>query len=216
MVFPALFFVLRRAFQGEPMKGLIQTLKSIAVGGVLFLIPLTIAVVVAVEVLGLLSAIAEPMAEFLPTDTILGFGLAQVIALALLLTVCLVAGLIARSAIGTSLVHKIEKGLLSAVPGYGIIKGIADQALNSQERAERFRPVLVPARGGVRPAFEVERMPTGQVAVLLPGAPNPWSGCVVYLDPEQVQPLDMKATDLMHVLEGLGIGSGKHASHTTT
>jgi len=198
------------------MKGLIDTFKSIAVGGVLFLIPLTIAVVVVAEVLGFLSAIAEPMADFLPTDTILGFGLAQIIALLILLVVCLVAGLIARSAIGKGLVHKIEKGLLSAVPGYGIIKGIADQALSSQERAERFRPVLVPARGGVRPAFEVERMPSGQVAVLLPGAPNPWSGYVAFLDAEQVQSLDMKATDLMRTLEGLGIGSGKYSSDTTT
>lgn len=127
------------------MKGLIDTFKSIAIGGVLFLIPIAIAVVVISKVVGFLSAIAEPMADFLPTDTILGFGLAQIIALLILLVVCLVAGLIARSAIGKGLVRRIESGLLSAVPGYGIIKGIADQALSSQERAERFRPVLVPA-----------------------------------------------------------------------
>jgi uncharacterized membrane protein len=70
--------------------------------------------------------------------------------------------------------------------------------------------VLVPTRGGVRPAFEVERIASGQVAVLLPGAPNPWSGEVVFLDADQVRPLDMKAMELMHVLEGLGIGAGKH------
>jgi uncharacterized membrane protein len=192
------------------MKGLVDAFKSIAVGGVLFLIPMTIAVIVLAEVLGFLNAIAEPMADFLPTDTVLGFGLAQIIAVALLLAVCFMAGLIARSTVGRGLVHRIERGLLSAIPGYGIIKGLADQVLNSREQAERFKPVLVPTRGGVRPAFEVERIASGQVAVLLPGAPNPWSGEVVFLDADQVRPLDMKAMELMHVLEGLGIGAGKH------
>jgi len=197
------------------MKGLVDTFKSIAIGGVLFLIPIAIAVVVIGKVVGFLSIVAEPMADILPTDTILGFGLAQIIAVALLLAVCFAAGLIARSAIAKGLVHRIESRLLSAVPGYGIIKGIADQALSSKDSAAQFKPVLVPERGGVRPALEVERMPSGRVAIFLPGAPNPWSGYVAYLDTEQVQPLDMKATDLMHSLEGLGIGSGKYESHTT-
>jgi uncharacterized membrane protein len=194
------------------MKGLIETFKSIAIGGVLFLIPIAIAVVVIAKVLGFLSIVAEPMADVLPTDTILGFGLAQVIAVVLLLAVCFVAGLVARSAIGKSLVHRIESRLLAAVPGYGVIKGVADQALSSQDTAAQFKPVLVPERGGVRPALEVERMSSGRVTVFLPGAPNPWSGYVAYLDAEQVQPLDMKATDLMHVLEGLGIGAGKYGT----
>ena len=198
------------------MKGLIDAFKNIAVGGVLFLIPVTIAVVVIVEVLDFLDDIAAPMAGFLPTETILGFGLAQVIAVVLLLGVCFIAGLIARSSVGQGLVQRIEKGLLSAIPGYGIVKGLADQVLSSRERAERFQPVLVPARGGFRPAFEVERLPTGEVAVLLPGAPNPWSGQVVFLDPEHVQPLEMKAMELMHVLEGLGIGAGKRARTSAT
>lgn len=197
------------------MKGLVDTFKNIAIGGVLFLIPIAIAVLVISKVVGFLRIVAEPMADILPTDTILGFGLAQIIAVALLLAVCFVAGLIARSAIAKGLVHRIESRLLSAVPGYGVIKGIADQALSSQDNAAQFKPVLVPERGGVRPALEVERMPSGRVAVFVPGAPNPWSGYVAYLDPEQVQPLDMKAADLMHSLEGLGIGSGEYESHTT-
>jgi uncharacterized membrane protein len=86
------------------MKGLVDAFKSIAVGGVLFLIPMTIAVIVLAEVLGFLNAIAEPMADFLPTDTVLGFGLAQIIAVALLLAVCFMAGLIARSTVGRGLV----------------------------------------------------------------------------------------------------------------
>jgi uncharacterized membrane protein len=196
------------------MKGLVSTFKSIALGGVLFLIPLTIAVLVFAQVLEFLTAVAEPMAEFLPTDTILGFGLAQILAVVLLLLVCFVAGLIARAAVGQRLIEKVERGLRAMVPGYAVIKGFADQVLKSHDQAESFRPILVPTDGGQRPAFEVERLPTGDVVVLFPGAPNAWSGWVAYVKAEEVEPLDMKATDLLHSLEQLGIGSSQFLRNT--
>ena len=192
------------------MKGLVSTFKSIALGGVLFLIPVTIAVFVVAEVMGFLTAVAEPMAEFLPTDTILGFGLAQILALLLLLIVCLVAGLIARAAVGQRLLEKVDRGLRAIVPGYAVIKGFADQMLKSHEQAEHFRPILVQTGGGRRPAFEVERLPSGEVVVMFPGAPNAWSGWVAYVKADDVEPLDMKATDLIHSLEQLGIGSSRY------
>jgi len=193
------------------MKGLLNTFKNISLGGVLFLIPITIAVLVIVEAIGFLELVAEPMAEFLPTDTILGFGLAQILAVLFLLILCFVAGLIARAAIGQNMIEKIERGLMVALPGYGAIKGFSNQILQSHDKAEHFIPVTARFEGGVRPAFEVERLPSGEVVVFLPGAPNAWSGWVVYLDPEQVEPLDMRATDLLATLEGLGMGSGRYS-----
>ncbi len=192
------------------MKGLISAFKNIAIGGVLFLIPVTIAVMVIGKVLGVLDAVAAPMAGFLPTDTILGLGLAQVIAVVLLLLMCFVAGLVARSAPGRGLVTRIEAGILTKIPGYGVIKALADQVLRSHEQTERFVPVLVRTDSGLRPALEVERLPTGEVAVMLPGSPNPWSGHVVYAESDNVEPLDMKAGELIHILEELGIGSSKY------
>jgi uncharacterized membrane protein len=191
------------------MKSIVDAVKSIAIGGVLFLIPLTVAVVVVGKVLGVLQAVAEPMAEFLPTDTILGFGLAQVIAIAILLLVCLLAGLIARSAIGRLVGGKVEGALLSAVPGYAVLKGFVEQVLKSHEQAAQFKPVLVPVRGGSRPAFEVERLPSGEVVVFLPSSPNVFSGYVAYLKPDQVASLELGVGEMFHSLEQLGIGTAK-------
>jgi uncharacterized membrane protein len=198
------------------MKSIVDAVKSIAIGGVLFLIPLTVAVVVVGKVLGVLQAVAEPMAEFLPTDTILGFGLAQVIAIAILLFVCLIAGLIARSAIGRLVGGKIEGVLLAAIPGYAVLKGLVEQVLKSSEQAAQFKPVLVPVRAGVRPAFEVERLPSGEVVVFTPGSPNVWSGQVAYLDPDQVRPLDLGVGEMFHSLEQMGIGSAKFQEGKTS
>ena len=197
------------------MKGLVDALKSIAIGGVLFLIPVTVAVIVIGKVMGVLEAVAAPMAEFIPTDTILGFGLAQLIAIGLLLLVCLVAGLVARSAIGRLVGGKVEGVLLAAVPGYAVIKGLVEQVLKSQEQAAQFKPVVVPIRGGVRPAFEVERLPSGDVVVFSPGSPNVWSGTVSYLKPDQVLPLEMAVGEMFHSLEQMGIGTSRFQNSET-
>ena len=192
------------------MKGMVDAFKSIAIGGILFIIPLTVAVVVIGKVMGVLEAVAEPMADFIPTDTILGFGLAQVIAVALLLLVCLVAGLVARSAIGQLVGGKVEGILLAAIPGYAVLKGLVEQVLKSQEQAAQFKPILVPVRGGFRPAFEVERLPSGEVVVFHPSSPNVWSGFVSYLEPAQVRPLELGVGEMFHSLEQMGIGTGQY------
>ena len=192
------------------MKGMVDAFKSIAIGGILFIIPITVAVVVIGKVMGVLEEVAEPMAGFIPTDTILGFGLAQVIAVALLLLVCLVAGLVARSAIGQLVGGKVEGILLAAIPGYAVLKGLVEQVLKSQEQAAQFKPILVPVRGGFRPAFEVERLPSGEVVVFHPSSPNVWSGFVSYLEPAQVRPLELGVGEMFHSLEQMGIGTGQY------
>ncbi|MBK5096852.1 MAG: DUF502 domain-containing protein [Gemmatimonadetes bacterium] len=194
------------------MKGMVDAFKSIAIGGILFIIPVTVAVVVIGKVMGVLEVVAEPMADFLPTDTILGFGLAQVIAVAILLFVCFVAGLIARSAIGQLVGGKVEGVLLAGIPGYAVLKGLVEQVLKSQEQAAQFKPVLVPVRGGFRPAFEVERLPSGEVVVFHPSSPNVWSGFVSYLEPAQVRPLELGVGEMFHSLEQMGIGTSKYRS----
>ena len=194
------------------MKGMVNAVRNIAIGGILFIIPVAVAVIVIGEVMGILKAVAEPMAEFIPTDTILGFGLAQVIAVALLLFVCFVAGLIARSAIGQLVGGKVEGLLLAGVPGYAVLKGLVEQVLKSQEQAAQFKPVLVPVRGGLRPAFEVERLHSGEVVVFHPSSPNVWSGFVSYLEPDQVRSLELGVGEMFHTLEQMGIGTSKYRS----
>ena len=191
------------------MKSMVDAFKNIAIGGILFIIPLTVAVVVIGKVMGVLKAVAEPMADFIPTDTILGFGLAQVITVALLLLVCLIAGLVARSAIGQLVGGKVEDILLATIPGYAVLKGLVEQVLKSQEQAAQFKPVLVPVRGGLRPAFEVERLPSGEVVVFHPGSPSVWSGFVSYLAPDQVRLLESGVGEMFHTLEQMGIGTAK-------
>ena len=52
----------------------------------------------------------------------------------------------------------------------------------------------------------------GNVVVFLPGAPNPWSGSVVYVSEDRVESLDMAPIDAVKNIRVLGRGSAKLAS----
>jgi uncharacterized membrane protein len=73
-------------------------------------------------------------------------------------------------------------------------------------------PVLVTLDDYKQIAFEVERTAGGNVVVYLPGAPNPWSGSVVYVSEDRVEPLDMQPQDAIKNIRVLGRGSEKLAS----
>ena len=59
----------------------------------------------------------------------------------------------------------------------------------------------------VQMAFETERLPNGRVAAYLPGAPNPWSGTVVFVSNDRVKPLSISLPEALRNIRTLGKGS---------
>jgi len=70
--------------------------------------------------------------------------------------------------------------------------------------------ILLTASATDMSSFEIERTAEGNVVVYLPGAPNPWSGTVVYLEPGRVEKLDMSVADAVKSIQALGRGSAKY------
>ena len=61
-------------------KGGIHFFKTTAIGGLVFLVPVVVLLVVLAKAAGLMMMVAEPMAMWLPIDAIGGVALANVIA----------------------------------------------------------------------------------------------------------------------------------------
>ena len=102
--------------------------------------------------------------------------------------------------------EKLDRTLLSSFPGYAFIKGFADNLRHTEEMAGSFVPVAVQFDDYVQIAFETHREPNGRVSVYLPGAPNPWSGTVVYVSSERVKPLPITLTEALRNIRTLGKG----------
>jgi uncharacterized membrane protein len=91
------------------------------------------------------------------------------------------------------------------MPGYNFFKGFTQSMDDSNQIAESFRPVVVHFDDMSQVAFEIERIETnGKVVIYLPGAPNPWSGSVVYVDPERVDQLNLTVPQVVRNIRMLG------------
>ncbi|MDG2307483.1 MAG: hypothetical protein P8R42_23090 [Candidatus Binatia bacterium] len=110
----------------------------------------------------------------------------------------------------------MRRPTLPALPGYTFVKGFADSMAKSDEMAESFVPVLVKFDDYAQTVFEVERTKTGNAVVYLPGAPNPWSGSVVYVTADRVERLDMSVSEAVKNIRTLGRGSDQVAAMLAT
>src|SRR5262245_29484712 len=183
-------------------------LKTTFLGGVLFLVP----VVVLIAILAKAFAVAQKAIVPLNNALFQGPGVhayvADLLAFALLLVLCFLAGLAAKTAFARKSVGTLEKYVLAKVPAYDSLKS---KFLASLE-GETMRPVLARFQDSWQIAFEVERMPGGIITVYVPGAPDPWSGSVHFMTEDRIQVIDPAMFPVLKTLKDLGKGSNEQLS----
>jgi uncharacterized membrane protein len=189
------------------MKNQLDFVKSTVIRGFVFLVPAIIVVVALGKLIGALKVMAKGLAPFFGIETLVGGLMLDILAFALIILLCFIAGLLAKRATAKRVREKIDSYLLHSFPGYASIKGIVENLRQTEEIAETFLPVLVWFDDNVQIAFETQRVPGDKVAVYLPGAPNPWSGSVVYVASERVKPLPLTLTEAVRNIRSLGKGS---------
>ena len=182
----------------------IQFVLTTAIGGVVFLIPVVVLVVVIAKAIGFMMVVAKPMADWLPVDTIGGVALANVIAGVALVLVCFLAGLLDRHALASAFVGQLESKVLVNVPGYLMVKSLVSGF--DESRIAGLKPVALQLGTAERVGYEIEKLPDGRSMVFIPSPPNPFSGITQVLPPEQVTYLDVSLKQIMEVTENFGHG----------
>ena len=79
------------------MKGQIGFLKTTVIGGVIFLIPLIIIVAILGKAFQIMMRVAEPLSALVPIDSVVDIAVVNLIAVALIILACFVAGLAAKT-----------------------------------------------------------------------------------------------------------------------
>lgn len=175
-------------------------------GGVVFLLPLIVVLYVLGQGLGLAARAVQQLVPLLPFQDVGGIALAGVAALALVLLLCFGAGLLARAAVGRAFSERFETRLQTLYPRYSVIKAMS-QGLHGALGQRVLKPVLASFDDHQLIAFDMERLDDGRAVLYLPGAPDAWSGSVVLVAAERLQPLDIDAAELAKALQGLGLGT---------
>lgn len=194
----------------ETMSSRSNPIRTTMIGGLLFLVPFVIVVLLVGKALQIMRMVATPLAERLGVERIGMVAAIDIVAIALMLGLCYIAGRIATSERGRRVYHVLDQRLLDIWPRYGLVKAMASGV--AKERTERIRPVLVRFDDLAQLAFEVERDAT-RVVVYLPGSPDPWSGSVAYVEADRVTPLAGDVHAMLKTLRGAGRGALEVLAH---
>ena len=188
----------------------IRFLRTTAIGGLLFLLPLVVVGALIGQVVPIVMTIAERLGEILPgfVKTPGGITLLILLAIVILLLLCFAAGLVARWSFGRNLSEAFEKKLVLFFPRYAILKDQMADSIGGEQAKAQMKPVIARFDDCIRLGFETERHEnTGLVSVFLPGSPDPWAGKVVLLKIDRVESLEVDFGDAVASCEQLGRGS---------
>jgi uncharacterized membrane protein len=181
-------------------------LKTTIVGGLLFLVPVILLIVILGHAMRIVGKIAAPIAAAVPENEIAGVAIATLVAALMLLLFAFLAGLVARTDTGRSVMRWFEESLLGGLPQYRMMKSMAE-GLAQVEDASGIKPALVSIEGGWQIGYVLEEMRTGWTAVFLPQAPTPMSGNVMFMPSHRVRLLDIPIGEAMLLVKRLGVGS---------
>jgi len=194
-------------------KPRVNFVKTTLVGGLLFLVPVAFLLFILGKALGVMMVVARPMAGWIPIDRIGGVAVANLIALAVLVLVCFIAGLLARNAMATRAVRRLEERVLMKIPGYAVVRGLKSGFDESEEA--HMKPVIADLGFGQRIGFEMQKLADGRSVLYLPGCPNTWSGITMITTSKQISYLDVPFKDIIDLSEGYGFGTAELLDKTT-
>lgn len=198
--------VLKRA------SNFIKFLKTTAIGGLIFLLPLIVIGALIGQIAPIVMSIATSLAKVLPSffKTPSGIGLLIALTIGVILLLCFGAGILARRSFIQRLGSAFEKQLAFFFPRYTILKDQMADSIGGEENRPQMKPVLIRFNDVMRIGFETERCDAQNlVTVYLPGSPDPWAGKTVIVDSGRVEPLKTEFGDAVATCEQVGRGSIK-------
>lgn len=192
------------------MKTLLQFLKTTIIGGLLFLVPVVLLVLVIEKALAIAEKVITPAAQFFPNAPVYGVAVTTIAAVSMLLLLSFFAGLIARTAAGKRFVTWLEDVFLSKMPGYTVYRsmiGDMTKSIVSLENDSSAKAVLVRFDDGWQIGFQVDELDSGEIAVFIPGAPSPLSGSLYYMEKERIRDSGLSVIEAAAMLRRIGVGS---------
>jgi uncharacterized membrane protein len=186
-------------------------IKTTLKGGLVFLVPVAFLAIILGKAFEMILKVAKPLGDWLPVESFGGIAIANLIAIFILLAICFAAGLVANLPVVRSGVDRFESAFLSNLPGYSFARGMVNSVVDAENAAEGLTSVIAHFDDNAQLAFEIERTQGGTVVLYLPGAPNPWSGSVIYMPEARVERLNMKTHEAIKMIQVLGKGSARFA-----
>ena len=186
------------------MKRITSFIKTTLIGGLFFVIPIVLVLLIIGKILEIFRKLVTPIADIIPLETIGGITLSGIIALLVLLLLCFIAGLFANTKKAEDLKNWIEATVLCHIPGYTLLKGMTESVagLDSENLKD---VVLVDIEEVWQIGFLMDEIDDELSSVYIPGAPNPMSGDVFFVKNERLKKLDLPELSAMKIYKKMGL-----------
>lgn len=192
----------------RPLGRLLSFVKSTVVGGVFVLAPLVLLSIVIGHAVQLAFEVVSPLMAWLPVKSVSSASLALLVGIGVVVLICFVAGLVARTAVSRWLVGSLEQVILSFVPSYGLMKSMG-KGWVGDDGDDPHPSVLVRLDDALQIGFAMDTLPDGRRVVFVPDVPTPWSGTLVIVDADRVEPLALSTKQTIDCLRKLGANASQ-------
>ena len=186
------------------MKSFLRFIKTTVTGGILFLLPVVLLIMLFAKAYNILNILSAPISEKLP-KIILGFDGGNILVIALLIVISFVSGLLFRSKLVKGWVKKLEDNLLINLPGYALIKSITASAIGKQIETDML-PILIQEEDAWNLAFLVEKGEKFST-VFIPDAPRHDAGEVKIILSTRIKKLDISLNKFILAIKNYGKGA---------
>jgi uncharacterized membrane protein len=139
--------------------------------------------------------------------SIQGIAWQKIVALLLLVALCFIAGLLAKTSMAKRLLVWVEDNILRRVPGYSFFKSIGRSMAGIKE--QEMKIVLVRVDDGWQIAFLIEQINDNMYTVFVPDAPTPISGSVYHVEKDRIIWTQMTRQQALQCISQLGFGSAR-------
>jgi len=186
------------------MKSFIGFIRATITGGILFLLPVVLLIIILSKALVILQKISAPISKRMP-ELVFGLDGSNTIAIILLILICFVSGLLFRSKYIKKWIDNIENNVLVNLPGYALIKSITAGAIGKETETDMV-PILIQDDDSWNLAFLVEKSEKLST-VFIPDAPRHDAGEIKIIPTDRIKKLDISTHKFILSIKTFGKGA---------
>ena len=190
------------------MEKIKSFLRTTVFGGFLVVLPIIVLIFVLGWLYDFLTDKIRPITNILIETARFSEVVAAIVAVAVILVLFFIVGLIVQTRLGRYVVHIMEERILKRIPLYKIIKETVIQLFGGEKIIFKSVALIRPFNNETMiTAFITDESDNGYTTVFVPSAPAPTGGYIYHLKNEYVIKIDYPVEQAMKTVLSLGAGS---------
>jgi len=190
------------------VKKIIKLITDTVMGGLFFLIPLFVLIILVNKISSKIIGAANSLAELFGLQKAMDGWMGAIITIGIILLICLISGVLLRVALLNALRNKLDAFLDKKIPGYGFYKSTMEQKIKKEDAPSR--PVVLLTIDGVsQPGVVIEQFADGRKVVFVSSHHESTNGNVYVVDTTAIIELPTTESDMNAILKSQGEGLAK-------